>query len=80
MNTLGKFEGYQYFKHIDCLDTFIGVRSVVMDSGEKTILYVTWTIQGMEGFWFASNVERVFSKADQYENWLPYEPIGDTVF
>lgn len=67
----------KYFKHKNCMDVFVRVRTVVMDSGDKAILWLSWMIQGTESYWLTrEDKDRVFIKADQYENWEPYEPKG----
>lgn len=73
-----KFERYTDYKHKNCLDAFIRVSTVTIDTGEKAIVWASWMIQGTEAHWFGSNIERIFIKPDEYENWMPYEPKGDT--
>ena len=71
-------EGYQYFKHKNGIDAFIRVRTVTMDSGDNAILWIDWMIQGVEMYWHSPVFkQRIFIKADQYDNWLRYEPKGE---
>jgi hypothetical protein len=73
-----KFEMHQFFKHINCMDAFIRVRTVVMDDHNAAILYVDWMVQGMEKYWFTPAFsQRMLIRQDQYENWKPYEPKGE---
>lgn len=72
-----KFDNDSYFfKHSNCLDVFIVVNNVVMDTGEVAIIWVNWMIQGTEHYWEASNNERIKVTKEEYSKWISYTPKG----
>ena len=70
-----KFENNLFLKHNNCIDSFIRIKSVITDTGTKSIVWVYWMIQGVDGYWYASDVDRLFI-TKEYENWSTYEPKG----
>lgn len=73
-----KFEDDSYFfKHENCMDVFLVVDTVVMDSGNVAIIYGNWMTQGTAKYWAASNRERIKIDKDQYKRWIPYTPKGE---
>lgn len=72
-----KFDNGEYFKHSNCLDTFIRVKSVTIDDGKKAFIHAYWMCQGIYGHWYVADVKRYFIKKENYEKWLPYTPIGN---
>ena len=72
-----KFENNLWLRHELCLDTFIEVQSVVMDTGNKAIVNAYWMIQGMDGYWYAADVRRYVIRPKLYHSWKPYMPTGE---
>ena len=75
-----KFESYDCWKHKNCLDVFFVVFYVVQDDNKKAILNGQWVVQGIEQYWFVTNMQRIFIKDDQYDNWVQYEPKGKLLY
>lgn len=69
-------DGYE-FKHNNCRDVFIRVTSVVVDSGQAAIVWAYWMIQGIDGYWYASEPQRIMVRMNQYDNWKFYQPNGE---
>lgn len=72
-----KFNDAEYFKHKDCLDTFIQVKLVTLDSGQSAIVWAYWLTQGTASYWYCDEPRRYFIKEDHYDNWQPYTPKGN---
>lgn len=71
-----KFDQYKYWKHRECFDVFIAVRSVAFDDdGKNAILHVTWCTQTNE-HWFFTIADRLKIVPGEYDNWLRYTPEG----
>ena len=78
MSDSNKFHDNVFYKHQDGMDAFIRVNRVVMDTGEKAILYAAWAIQGTSGWGFAPVEEvRLDIKPEHYKKWVQYEPKED---
>lgn len=72
------FQNNKYYKHKNCMDAFIRVNTVTHDNGETAFIWADWMIQGIELHWHSPVFnKRLFILADQYENWLPYQPKGE---
>jgi hypothetical protein len=72
-----KFDKHEFFKHKNCMDAFIRVRSISVEGNLKSIIWVDWMVQGIDMHWFTPELaKRTLISADQYDNWIPYTPTG----
>lgn len=72
-----KFDMHKFWKHQDCKDVFISVRSVAFDDdGRNAIVWAPWFIQGTSGYWSATLEDRIKITPEHYDKWKPYEPVG----
>lgn len=75
-----RFEEGKYYKHKNCMDAFIQIRTVVIQGNMKSIVWVDWLVQGMHNYWYTPTLPQyTFIQADQYDNWIPYEPKGNVL-
>lgn len=75
-----KFNNNQFFKHTNCKDVFIQISSITIDDNNKAIIWASWMIQGIDHYRYASNIERIFIKSNEYDNWKPYTPEGSPYY
>ncbi len=74
---MGKFDKHKYWKHEDCMDAFISVKSVAFDDDDhNSILNVDWCVQGTAQWWFTpSPTQRIKITPSNYNKWKRHNPL-----
>lgn len=73
---MGKFVEGQYFKNRgDCCD-FIQVTKVLVDTGTRAELAVTWFTQMHDG-WRKLCTDHFDISKNNYQKWMHYSPHGE---
>jgi hypothetical protein len=72
-----RFHEYDYYKHENCKDAFIGVIEVIKDSGKTATVKAVWLCQGVFSYWWVGDQTIIHISKDQYKKWHPYNAKGN---